>query len=135
MTHPFTDTGAFGIYFSTSSENSDKVFQLVASELKRLKEEGLEFNELARAKRWLKGMIVRKLEPMENRMFFLGEQFLQTRSLLTEDQILQRLEAVTEQDIIRSANSTLNQGKMCVALHTSKEEGGRTARLVESLDF
>jgi predicted Zn-dependent peptidase len=135
MTHPFTDTGAFGIYFSTSSENSDKVFQLVASELKRLKEEGLESNELARAKRWLKGMIVRKLEPMENRMFFLGEQFLQTRSLLTEDQILQRLEAVTEQDIIRSANSTLNQGKMCVALHTSKEEGGRTVRLVESLDF
>jgi predicted Zn-dependent peptidase len=37
MSIPYTDTGAFGIYFSTSSENSGKVFQLVASELRRLK--------------------------------------------------------------------------------------------------
>lgn len=135
ITHHFTDTGALGIYFSTSSENSEKVFQLVATELRKLKGEGLEKDELTRAKRWLKGMVVRKLEPMENRMFFLGEQFLQTGKLFTEDQILQRVDAVTEEEIMKSANSILNQGKMCVALHTSKREGSKVARFVESLDL
>ena len=135
MSIPFTDTGAFGIYFSTSSENSEKVFQLVASELSRLKGEGLERGELARAKNWLKGMIVRKLEPTDNRMYFLGEQFLQTGKLMTEDQILQRLEAVTEEDVARSAVSVLDRGKMCVALHTSKKEGKRMSSLLESLDI
>jgi len=135
MSYPFTDCGAFGIFFSTSSENSEKVFQLVAEELRKLKEEGLEEDELARAKRWVKGMIVRKLEPMENRMYFLGEQYLQTGSILTEDQMLQRMEAVTDEDVERVAQSTLNQGKMCVALLASDEEGGKVVRYVESLDF
>lgn len=135
IAHPFSDTGAFGIFFSTSSENAEKVLQLIAAELGELKREGLDKDELARAKRWLKGMIVRRLEPMDNRMYFLGEQFLQTGNLMTEDQILQRLEAVTDQDVERTAESTLNQGKMCVALHASHEEGSRVARFVESLDF
>jgi predicted Zn-dependent peptidase len=135
MTHPFTDTGVMGIYFSTSTENSEKVFLLVAKELKKLKEEGLEKDELTRSKNWLKGMVVRKLEPMENRMFFLGEQFLQTGKLLTEDQILQRVEAVTEKEIMKSAEATLDYKRMCVALQTPKESGARAAQFVQSLDF
>jgi predicted Zn-dependent peptidase len=135
MSIPYTDTGAFGIYFSTSSENSEKVFELVASELRRLKGEGLERGELARAKNWLKGMIVRKLEPTDNRMYFLGEQFLQTGKLMTEDQILQRMEAVTEEDVARSALSAFDGGKMCVALHTSKKEGKRMSKFLRSLDI
>jgi predicted Zn-dependent peptidase len=135
MSAPYTDTGAFSIFFSTSAENSDKVFQLVASELRRLKDEGLEKGELARAKNWLKGMIVRKLEPMDNRMYFLGEQFLQTGNLMTEDQILQRMEAVTEEEVAGSAVDVLEVGKMCVALHTSKKDGKRVSRLLASLDL
>jgi predicted Zn-dependent peptidase len=135
MAHPFTDTGLFGINFSTSSENSGKVFQLVASELKRMKEDGLEDGELVRAKRWLKGLIVRKLEPMENRMFFLGEHYLQTKKLMTEDQILQKMEAVTEEDMARSAEEILDPKKMNLVLHMAKKEGSALARALGSLDF
>jgi predicted Zn-dependent peptidase len=135
LAYPYTDTGAFGIFFSTSSETAERVFQLISLELLKLKREGLEKDELARAKRWLKGMIVRKLEPMDNRMYFLGENYLQTGKLQTEDQVLQRIEAVTQEDVERLAGTTLNQGRMCVALHASQEEGSRVARYVESLDF
>jgi predicted Zn-dependent peptidase len=79
-------------------------------------------------------MIVRKLEPTDNRMYFLGEQFLQTGNLMTEDQILQRMEAVTEEDVAKNAVSVLDGGEMCVALHTSKKEGKRMSNLLESLD-
>lgn len=135
LSYPYSDCGAFGIFFSTSSDNCERVFQLVAEEIRRLKREGLEKDELARAKRWFKGMIVRRLEPIENRMFFLGEHFLQTGSLVTEEQLLQRLERVSEEDLARIVQSTLNQGRMCVALHASQEEGSRVARSVEALDF
>jgi predicted Zn-dependent peptidase len=135
MSVPFTDTGAFSIYFSTSSENSEKVFQLVTSELRRLKADGLERDELSRAKHWLKGMIVRKLEPTDNRMYFLGEQFLQTGKLMTEDQILQSMEAVTEEDVARCASNTLVAERMCTALHTSLKAGRSISKSVASLDF
>ncbi|HUL38832.1 MAG TPA: pitrilysin family protein [Methanomassiliicoccales archaeon] len=135
ITHSFTDTGAFGIYFSTSSENSERVLKLVASELRGLKRDGLEADELSRAKRWLKGMVVRKLEPMETRMFFLGEQFLQTGKLLTEDQILKKVDAVTERQLMETAQGMLRPGKMCAALHMPKGEGARISRVVESMDF
>jgi predicted Zn-dependent peptidase len=135
MAYPFTDTGIFGINFSTSSENAGKVFQLIASELKRMKEDGLEDGELVRAKRWLKGLIVRKLEPMENRMFFLGEQYLQTKKLMTEDQILQKMEAVTEEDMARSAVEILDPKRMNLVLHMAKKEGSAMARSLGSLDF
>ncbi|MEM0448599.1 MAG: pitrilysin family protein [Methanomassiliicoccales archaeon] len=135
LSYPFTDCGLFSIFFSTSSDNCMKVLELIAEEIRNLKSKGLEKDELTRAKRWLKGMIVRKLEPVENRMFFHGEHFLQTGSLLTEEQMLQRLEMVKEEDVLKIVERMLNAGKLCLAIHASPEEGSKVARLAESLEF
>jgi predicted Zn-dependent peptidase len=124
-----------GIFFSTSSENAEKVFRLIADELRGIKENGLEEDELTRAKRWVKGMIVRKLEPVESRMFFLGEAYLQAGALMTREQVLGRLERVKQDDVERVAQTLLDQAKLCITLHASQEEGGRIARDVKSLDF
>jgi predicted Zn-dependent peptidase len=135
MAIPFTDCGVMGIFFSTSSENAEKVFRLIADELRGIKENGLEEDELTRAKRWIKGMIVRKLEPVESRMFFLGEAYLQAGALMTREQVLGRLERVKQDDVERVAQTLLDQAKLCITLHASQEEGGRIARDVKSLDF
>lgn len=135
MAMPFTDCGVMGLFFSTSSENAGKVFRLVADELRSIKEKGLEDEELGRAKRWVKGMIVRRLEPVESRMFFLGEAFLQSGTLMTREQVLSKLEVVQQQDVEKVAQTTLDQSKLCVALHASQEEGSRIARDLKSLDF
>jgi len=135
QTYPFTDTGIAGIFFSTSSKNAERVMRIIADELRAFKEKGLEDGELARAKHWLKGMIVRKMESAENRMFFLGQTFAQTGKALSSEEVLARIEGVKEEDISRVAEKLLDRSQLCIALHASKKEGGRIAKNVTDLDF
>lgn len=135
MSIALSDCGVLGTFFSTSFENADKVFRLVSEEMRKFKDQGLEKGELTRAKRWIKGMIVRKLEPVENRMFFLGEVFLQSGKLMTGAQILEQLEKVTEEDVERIAQTMFNQGKHSIALNAPKKEGRALSKELESLDF
>lgn len=135
QTYPFTDTGVTGIFFSTSSKNAEQVMRIIAEELRAFKDEGLEAGELARAKHWLKGMIVRRLESAENRMFFVGQLFAQTGKAMSSDEVLERIDGVTEEDIMRVAEKLLDREKLCVALHASKKDGGRIAKRIADLDF
>jgi predicted Zn-dependent peptidase len=135
QTYPFTDTGIAGIFFSTSSKNAERVMRIIADELRTFKEKGLEEGELARAKHWLKGMIVRRLESAENRMFFLGQTFAQTGRALSSEEVLERIDSVKEDDVSRVAEKLLDRSQLCIALHASKKEGGRIAKNVADLDF
>jgi predicted Zn-dependent peptidase len=136
MTYAHTDVGATGFFFSTSFENTEKVMQVIASELKALKEDGLEKGELERAKRWTKGMIVRRLESSpEHRMFFLGEAYLQVGKPLTCDQVLKRVEAVKEEDLVRSAGELLQRKNMGMVLHGNGKEGKGIVKRLQALDF
>ena len=135
QTYPFTDTGVAGIFFSTSSRNAERVMRIIADELRAFKEKGQEERELARAKHWLKGMIVRKLESAENRMFFIGQSFAQTGKAVSSEEVLDRIDGVKEDDISRVAERLLDRSKLCIALHASKRDGGRIARNVADLDF
>jgi len=135
MAAPFTDCGVLGLFFSTSSADAEKVFSLIANELRSIKEDGLEKDELLRAKRWVEGIIVRKLEPVESRMFFLGEAFLQAGAPMTREELLAKLEGISQDDVERMAQTLLDQEKLCITLHASQEEGSRIAREVKALDF
>jgi predicted Zn-dependent peptidase len=135
QTYPFTDTGVAGIFFSTSLKNAERVMTIIADELHTFKENGLEEGELARAKHWLKGMIVRRLESAENRMFFIGQTFAQTGKALSSDEVLGRIDGVREEDISRVAVRLLDRRKLCIALHASKKDGTKIAKNIASLDF
>jgi predicted Zn-dependent peptidase len=135
QTYPFTDTGLAGIFFSTTAKNAEQVMRIIADELRAFKEKGLEDEELARAKHWLKGMIVRKLESAENRMFFLGQTFAQTGLALSSDEVLARIDGVKEEDISRVAESLLDRRKLCIALHASKKDGSKIEKNIADLDF
>jgi predicted Zn-dependent peptidase len=135
MATPYTDTGAMSLFFSTSSKNAEQVMTLIAEELRRLKETGLEGGELDRARHWLKGMIVRRLEPVENRMFFLGETYQQTGKPMTSAQMLAKLESVTEEQAERVIGQVFDASKMCVALHCADKDGKKISGTISGLDF
>ncbi len=136
MTYAFTDTGMTGLFFSTSTENTAKVMGMIAEELAALKNDGLEKGELERAKRWIKGMIVRRLESSaENRMFFLGETYLQYGRPITGDEVLGRIESVTEDDVLRVAEKMIDRKKLALALHAEQKPGKKIVRKLEALDF
>ncbi|HVO77394.1 MAG TPA: insulinase family protein, partial [Methanomassiliicoccales archaeon] len=136
MTYAYTDTGMTGIFFSTSTENTTKVMGMIAEELAGLRNDGLEKGELDRAKRWIKGMIVRRLESSaENRMFFLGESYLQYGRPITGDEVLAKIEAVTEDDVLRVAKKMIDRKNLGLALHAEQRRGKKIAKGLESLDF
>jgi predicted Zn-dependent peptidase len=124
-----------GIFFSTSAKNAEQVLRIVADELRSFKDNGLENGELARAKHWLKGMIIRRMESAENRMFFLGQTFAQTGKALSSEEILDRIDGIKEDDIAKVAKVLLDRKKLCIALHASKKDGAKIAKNVADLDF
>ncbi len=135
QTQPYTDTGVAGIFFSTTAKNAEQVMRIISTELGSFKKDGLEDGELARAKHWLKGMIVRRMESAENRMYFIGQTFAQTGKALSSDEVLARIEEVSEEDISRVAEKLLDRSKLCIALHASKREGSKIAKDIADLDF
>ena len=135
ISHPFSDCGVIGAFFSTSAKSMESVVRLVSSELHQIKSEGLVKGELTRAKRLIKGILVRKLESTESRMFHLGEFFLLTDKAPTEEDILQAFEKITEDDVMRVAHNLLDRKKMCVTLHAPTRMSKDCSKSIESIDF
>jgi predicted Zn-dependent peptidase len=135
LSQPFSDCGMFGVFFSTSSKNMEIVIRLVTSELQKMKSEGPEEDELTRAKRLIKGVLVRRLESTESKMFHLGEFFLLIGKAPTEADILAAFERVTEDDIVRVARGLIDRQKLCIALHGPGKTARTVSKNLESLDF
>jgi predicted Zn-dependent peptidase len=135
MATPYSDCGALSLFFSSSGKKTAQVMDLIAEELARLKSKGLEPGELDRARHWLKGMIVRRLEPVENRMFFLGDTYLSTGQTLTASDVLARFEKVTGEQAERITRAVFDPSKMTVALHCDEKDAKKIAPRIEGLDF
>ena len=63
--------------------------------------------ELERAKRWVKGMFVRKLESTENRMYWLAENYVLSGKVQPISQwILEEFQKVSEEQVLAAAPRT-----------------------------
>jgi predicted Zn-dependent peptidase len=131
----YSDCGLLDTYFSSSVGEAEKVVRLIAEELRLFKEEGLLEGEMERAKRWVKGMFVRKLESTENRMYWLGENYLLSGKVQPIPHWMEEFERVTEDQVLAAAQNLFKTRKLCIALHTPEKQGKKIARDLSSLDF
>jgi predicted Zn-dependent peptidase len=131
----FSDCGLIETHFSTESEKAETVIRHIAEELKRIKDEGLVDGELERAKRWVKGTLVRKLENTESRMYWLGEHYMMTGEVMPLGQILEDFDGVTAEDVVRVSNELFKRNKLCVVLHAPDAQGKQIAKNIKTLDF
>ena len=120
---------------STESEKAETVIRHIAEELKRMKDEGLVEGELERAKRWVKGTLVRKLENTESRMYWLGEHYMMTGEVMPLGKILEEFDKVTAEDVVRVSNELFKRNKLCVVLHAPETQGKQIAKNIKTLDF
>jgi len=135
--HPqsYTDCGIVDTFFSASMNKLDRVMSTLASELIRFKDEGPSEQEVRRAKRWMKGMLVRKLEATDNRLYWQGEHYMLNGELALVESSLEEYEQVTRERIIKVSNETFQRKRMCTTLLAPQKEGGMAARRMQSLDF
>ncbi len=131
----YTDCGALGIYYCTSVKYQEKVARMIAREIARLKKDGLEKEELARAKRLIKGIYVRKLESSESRMYRLGEMFMSTGEVLSSEEVLARMDMVSEEEVQHICDELLNRSSLVMTIHGPKKESEKAAKELEDLDL
>jgi predicted Zn-dependent peptidase len=100
----FVDSGQVALYIGTRPENVREALEVIGVELRRLIEEGVDDEELERARENVKGRTVLSMESTLTRMNRLGSSVLMDVPLLTIDEVLAAFDAVTSEDVVGLAH-------------------------------
>ncbi len=131
----YTDCGIVDTFFSASIGKLDRVMRTLAKELAAFKDQGPTEEEVRRAKRWVKGMLVRKLEGTDSRLYWLGEEYATCGKVADAEASIREFEAVRREDVARAMNDVFQRKRMCAVLLAPEKAGEATARRMQSLDF
>ncbi len=111
----FLDTGFMNIYAGTSPERGAEVLQLILGELRDLRDNGPNAEELNVAKEHLKGSLMLGLESTSSRMSNLARQQIYFGRQLTLEETLEGVEAVTTKRVHRLARKLLDAPSLGLA--------------------
>ncbi|MDX6636933.1 MAG: hypothetical protein QOJ01_444 [Solirubrobacterales bacterium] len=126
-TEQFVDDGAVAMYVGTRADNVAEACEIIGRELGKLHAEGLEAEELARAKEHVKGRMVLGLESTTARMSRTARSVLFDLELLSIDELLARVDAVTADDIAALAEEFYDPERLSAACIGPEEDCFRTA--------
>ncbi|MGQ9573653.1 MAG: M16 family metallopeptidase [Dehalococcoidia bacterium] len=111
----FRDTGAFTIYTGVDPAKAVDALKLIIEELARLRD-GVEDEELAKAKEVVRGRLLLRLEDTRSVAGWLAAQKLLLDEVRTPDQVVALFEAVTVQDVQRVAQTLLVDDQLHLAV-------------------
>ncbi len=95
----YSDAGVFGLYDGCTAAKTEQVSRLMVEELRKLAEENVTEEELARAFGQLSGQSALALEDSDTRMSRLGRSEITTGEYVDLDETLVRLSRVTAEDV------------------------------------
>jgi predicted Zn-dependent peptidase len=123
----YADSGTVALYVGTRPENVAEALEVIAAELRRLIDDGVEDEELERARENAKGRTVLSMESTLTRMNRLGSSVLMGVPLLTVDEILGAYDAVTVDDVASLACELFAPERLSAAGVGSDEDAFRAA--------
>ncbi|MDP2949847.1 MAG: pitrilysin family protein [Chloroflexota bacterium] len=111
----FLDTGAFTVYAGVDPPKTVAALHVILEELVRLRD-GVQAEELVKAKEMSKGRLLLRLEDSRSVAGWLGGQELLLGEVRTPEEVVTLLEAVTEEDLRRVAQKLLVTDQLYLAL-------------------
>lgn len=114
-TAAYADTGQVVVHLGTREDNLATCCAVIATELRRLRDEAVPAGELQRAKDHLKGRLVLGTESPGTRMNRIGRMIVTESEVLTLDEIIERVDAVTAADVQQLAAEFWQPDAMSVA--------------------
>ena len=103
---PLSDTGYWNIYFACEPHHCEQCLELVARELKRLREEKLSPSQLHRAILQLHGQMAVSAENQENNVLAMGKSMLYHNEAPTWQQVFKKIENISA-DILQAVADNL----------------------------
>jgi predicted Zn-dependent peptidase len=97
----YEDAGDLSVYVGTHPKRSGEAVQVIRNELQRIGEDGVDEDELRRAKRSLRATTLMNLEDTTARMSRIGRSLLLHGDVLTVEEVHRRVEAVTVAELKR----------------------------------
>ena len=123
----FADSGQVAVYVGTRPDNVGEAMDVIATELRRISEEGVPQEELERGRENAKGRTVLSMESTLTRMNRLGSSVLMDVPLLPVDEVLAAYDAVTADDVHELARELWRPERMSAAGVGADEEAFRKA--------
>ena len=112
FTSSFSDTGLFGISTAVSRDTEEKALTLIRSEIDRFRDDGIDKEELDRARELIKSSVILSLESTSSHMNRLGSSVLGLGRCLTADEIIERFNSVTVENVFDMAQKTFKDPYM-----------------------
>jgi predicted Zn-dependent peptidase len=123
----FVDDGVVAMYVGTRVENVDEACEIIGRELRGLCDDGLDADELARAKEHVKGRVVLGLESTAARMNRCARSILHDVPLLSLDDLLERIDSVDADDVAALARDLYRPEGLSAACIGADEDRFRRA--------
>jgi predicted Zn-dependent peptidase len=114
--NPFNDCGYMNIYAAASTEQLDETVAATMEELRRIKSELVDEEELERNKDQLKASLMLNLESTSSRMSSLAQQEMTLGRFISPDEIISNVDAVTAEDVRRLANEIFKPEELAVTV-------------------
>ncbi len=101
---PYVDSGLYSIYFGSDRSNSDRVVELIDSELAKLCRTPLTSRQLSMAKKQFMAQVAISMEGNEGYMLGVGKSYLVHNSVDTTEQVCRKVSSLNSSEIMEVAN-------------------------------
>ena len=130
-TDDYTDTGVISTSAGVNLDKVDLAIQAIVEEYRKIAESEVSQEELTRAKEFMKGKIILRLEDSEEYAHLMGKQALLYSKIDSIDDILQKIDAVTAADILRLSKQLFTPDSLHLAMIGPFENDGHFENLLQ----
>lgn len=110
--NPYSDSGIVNVFFSADLKHKDRCIELIYEEIKKLREEKLTTQQLARAKKQLLGQMAISGENKESLALAVAKSFLYYGKFNSNEDKQKNIEKLTAEDLQEVANEIFDESQM-----------------------
>ena len=130
-TDDYTDTGVLSTSAGVNLDKIDDAVVAIMEEYRKMTEEKVGEEELKKAKGYLRGKIVLRIEDSEELAHLMGKQELLYKDVLEVDDILKKIDEVTVDDVLRLSQQLFKEDEFRLALIGPYDDKERFAKLLK----
>lgn len=127
----YTDTGTVATNAGVSIDGIDKAITAILKEYKGVVDTAVSDAELKKAKEYLKGKLILKLEDSEEYAHLLGKYQVLYDEFMTMEQLFDEVDKITPQDLQRVARDLFHEDKLYLAVIGPYDDEERFAKLLK----